>query len=135
MSSTAFATAMRAASEIYVPDPYNSTAGIHVLRVLKALGLEEEVSRKLRAFPNAETAMRILAEEAEPGSIGSTQMTEIKYTPRLTLVGPLPPEHDLSTICSAAVSAGATDPISAQALVSMLTGAESLALRGRSGFE
>jgi molybdate transport system substrate-binding protein len=134
-TSAAFAAAMRAASEIYVPDPYKSTAGIHVLSVLKALGLEEETSGKLRAFPNGETAMRALAEEAKAGSIGSTQTTEIKYTPGLTLVGPLPPEHDLSTLYSAAVSAKATDPATAQMLVSMLTGRDSLALRRRSGFE
>jgi molybdate transport system substrate-binding protein len=106
-----------------------------VLSVLKALGLEQEVSGRLRAFPNGETAMRTLAEEAKAGSIGSTQMTEIKYTPGLTLVGPLPLEHDLSTLYSAAVSAQATDPAMAQMLVSMLTGRDSLALRGRSGFE
>jgi molybdate transport system substrate-binding protein len=135
MTSAAFAAAMRAASAIYMPDPYNSTAGIHVLSVLQALGLEEEISGKLRAFPNGETAMRTLAEDAQAGTIGSTQTTEIKYTAGLTLVGPLPPEHDLSTLYSAAVSAKATDPATAQMLVSMLTGADSLALRGRSGFE
>ncbi|HEY1413360.1 MAG TPA: substrate-binding domain-containing protein, partial [Rhodopila sp.] len=48
-TSAAFAAAMRAASAIYVPDPDKSTAGIHVLSVLRALGLEETVSGKLRA--------------------------------------------------------------------------------------
>jgi molybdate transport system substrate-binding protein len=134
-TSAAFAVAMRAASAIYMPDPYNSTAGIHVLRVLKTLGLEEEVSGKVRAFPNGETAMRTLAEEAKAGSIGCTQATEIKYTSGLTPVGPLPAEHDLSTLYSAAVSARAIDPSLARTLVSMLTGANSLALRTRSGFE
>jgi molybdate transport system substrate-binding protein len=134
-TSAGFAAAMRAAPAIYVPDPYKSTAGIHVLSVLKALGLEEAVSGKLRAFPNGETAMRALAEEAKAGSIGCTQTTEIKYTPGLTLVGPLPPGHDLSTLYSAAVSARAADPAMARTLVSMLTGPDSLVLRGRSGFE
>jgi hypothetical protein len=41
----------------------------------------------------------------------------------------------LSTLYSAAASARAIDPATAQTLVSMLTGPDSLALRHRSGFE
>ena len=134
-TSAAFATAMRQASAIYMPDPYKSTAGIHVLGALTSLGLATEVADRLRAFPNGETAMRTLAEEAPIGAIGSTQMTEIKYTPGLTLVGPLPPEHDLSTLYSAAVSTRAVSPAAARILVSMLTGSDAAALRLRSGFE
>jgi molybdate transport system substrate-binding protein len=134
-SGPAFAAAMRAASAVYMPDAFKSTAGIHVRSVLAALGLEAEMAPKLRMFPNGETAMRTLAEEAPEGGIGSTQMTEILYTPGLVLLGPLPPEHDLSTVYSAAVSTAAAMPKQAAALVAMLTGADSADLRQRSGFE
>lgn len=134
-SGPAFAAAMRAASAVFMPDAYKSTAGIHVRAVLAALGLEAEMAPKLRMFPNGETAMRTLAEEAPPGGIGTTQMTEILYTGGLALVGPLPPEHDLSTVYAAAVSTRAAMPEQAAALVAMLTGAASAALRQRSGFE
>ena len=62
-------------------------------------------------------------------------MTEILYTPGLALVGPLPPEHDLSTVYAAAVSTGAAMPDEAHALVALLTGAAMAGLRQRSGFE
>ena len=134
-SGAALAAALRAASAMFMPDAYKSTAGIHVRAVMAALGLESEMAPKLRMFPNGETAMRTLAEEAPPGGLGTTQMTEILYTSGLTLVGPLPPEHDLSTVYAAAVSARAAMPEQAAALVRLLTGADSAALRQRSGFE
>lgn len=134
-SGPAFAAAMRAASAVFLPDAHKSTAGIHVRSVLAALGLEAEMAPKLRMFPNGETAMRTLAEEAPAGGIGTTQMTEILYTRGLAPVGPLPPEHDLSTGYAAAVSTGASMPEQAAALVALLTGAASAELRQRSGFE
>ena len=130
-----FAAAMRAASVVYMPDAYKSTAGIHVRSVLASLGLKAEMASKLRMFPNGETAMRTLAEEAPEGGIGTTQMTEILYTPGLALVGPLPPEHDLSTVYAAAVSTRASMPDEAEALVALLTGTATAGLRQRSGFE
>lgn len=134
-TSAAFAAAMRAASAVFMPDPHQSTAGIHVRQVLEALGLADEIAPKLRAFPNGETAMRTLAEEAPVGGIGTTQTTEILYTKGLTLVGPLPPAHALSTVYAAAVSATAQAPAAAAALVAQLTGPDSAALRRASGFE
>ena len=132
-TAAAFAAAMRDASAIYVPDPIKSTAGIHVMSVLVALGID--VSGRLRAFPNGETAMRALAAAALPGSIGSTQTTEINNTEGLTLVGRLPPGHGLATIYSAAVPARATAPDAARRLVALLTGPETLPIRQKSGFE
>ena len=118
-TGAAFAAAMRAASSVFMPDPYKSTAGIHVRAVFEALGLTGEMAPKLRAFPNGETAMRTLAEEAPAGGIGTTQTTEILYTKGLALVGPLPPEHDLSTVYAACVSASAQSPDPAAALVTL----------------
>lgn len=131
----AFAAAVQAASAVFIPDPYKSTAGTHVRLVLEALCLADEVSRKLRTFANGETAMRTLAAEAVAGSIGITQTTEILYTKGLTLVGPLPREHDLSTVYSACVSTTAGNPDGASSLVALLTGRTAAARRERSGFE
>lgn len=129
------ATALAAATALYIPDPEASTAGIHVMRVLRALGLAETLAPRLRAFPNGETAMRVLGEEAVRGAIGCTQVTEIRYTPGLTLVGPLPEPHGLATVYAAAVVAGTAQPAAAQALVERLTGPAGDAARLAGGFE
>lgn len=134
-TGAAFAAAMRAASAVFMPDALKSTAGIHVRSTLATLGLAAETAPKLRMFPNGETAMRTLAQEAPEGGIGTTQMTEILYTPGLDLVGPLPPEHDLSTVYAAAVNTQAAMPEAAEALVALLTGTATAGLRQRSGFE
>jgi len=134
-TSAAFAATMRAASAVFIPDPFKSTAGIHVLSVLQMLGLADDMASKLRAFPNGETAMHMLAEEAPSGGIGTTQTTEILYTKGLTLVGPLPPVHDLSTVYAACVSATAEAPDAAAAFVTTLTRPENENHRRQSGFE
>jgi molybdate transport system substrate-binding protein len=129
----AFRASLKASKGIYVPDTQRSTAGIHFIKVLKEIGID--VGPNLRPFPNGETAMRHLADSAEENAIGCTQITEIKYTKGLKLIGPLPKEYDLSTIYAAAVSSKSVNPDAALRLVELLTEKASQALRVRSGFE
>jgi molybdate transport system substrate-binding protein len=134
-NSAAFGASLKSSKGIYVPDIQRSTAGMHFMKVLKAMGIEGDVAPNLRPFPNGETAMRNLASAAEENAIGCTQITEINYTKGLKLVGPLPKEYDLPTIYTAAVSNKASDPVVALRLVELLAGKASQALRIRSGFE
>jgi molybdate transport system substrate-binding protein len=127
--------ALLASRGIYVPDPDGSTAGIHVMHVLRQLGIEQAVRPQLRPFPNGATAMRHLAEAPEANAIGCTQITEIKYSAGLTLVGPLPEPHGLSTIYAAAVAKRTLHPDTAQAFVALLTGPASRDRRLASGFD
>lgn len=124
-----------ASGGVYVPDPQISTAGIHFMRVLHELGIAEQVTPNLHAFPNGATAMHNLAKATEVNAIGCTQITEIVDTPGLTVVGPLPEPVGLATVYSAAVAARSTQQQAAQHLVTMLTEPESYALRMVCGFE
>lgn len=134
-TSEALRTALLASRGLYLPDPEGSTAGIHVMRVLRDLGIEQAVRPYLRPFANGAVAMRHLTEAPEENPIGITQITEIKYSPGLTLIGPLPEAHGLSTVYAAAVAARSAQPDAARALVVRLTGPASSALRTASGFE
>jgi molybdate transport system substrate-binding protein len=131
----ALRSALRAASAIYFPDPQRATAGIHFMKVLTALGLAAEVAERLRPFANGATAMAEMARAADPASIGVTQITEILYTPGVSLVAPLPPQFELSTVYSAAVVAGSMQRAAAAELLRRLTGADAAALRRDGGFE
>lgn len=126
---------LSAAAALYVPDPQRATAGIHFLKVLERLEIERHVAPRLRAFPNGATAMRELAHSNEKGAVGCTQITEIRYTPGVTLVGALPAEFELATVYSAAVCNRSRQPEIARQFVALLTGAESRALRLEGGFE
>jgi molybdate transport system substrate-binding protein len=126
---------LQAAKGIYFPDPIKATAGIHVMKVLKALALDLELASKLHAHPNGATAMKAMAEAESNGQIGCTQITEIVYTLGIDLVAPLPPEFELATTYTAAVCTNSTQPESAAALIQLMASADTAALRLTCGFE
>ncbi|MGZ5278074.1 MAG: molybdate ABC transporter substrate-binding protein [Caldimonas sp.] len=134
-SPAALQAALLAAPAIYLPDIDKSTAGAHVASVLDRLGIRAAMANKLAIFANGATAMHALAEEGAPGSVGSTQISEILYTPGLALAGALPDPFGLSTVYSAGVSKTASDPALAAAFIAMLCGPETVAERASAGFE
>lgn len=131
----AFSASLKQAQGIYVPDPLRSTAGIHFVSILKKLGIHAEVEAKLRPFESGAVAMAALAQTTEADLIGCTQVTEILYTPGVTLVGLLPEALGLSTVYSAAVSSTAKNPELARRFVALLTGSTTQAQRIEDGFE
>jgi molybdate transport system substrate-binding protein len=122
------------ADAIYVPDIKTSTAGIHVARILNALGINGEVESRLKIYPNGATAMWHLAESPAGRPIGCTQSTEIISTPGVRLSGALPLGSELATMYTAAITVGAARSHEAQILVDLLTAADHRDLRGRVGF-
>ena len=98
--------ALLGADAIYFPDPARATAGIHFDQVLAKLGIRDRVAERLRTFPNGATAMRAMS-EAQGHPIGCTQSTEIRATPGVRFVAPLPRGFDLVTTYAGAVSAAA----------------------------
>ena len=127
--------ALLAARGIYFPDPQKATAGIHFINVVKKLGILAEVEPALRPFPNGATAMAQMAQADEPGLLGCTQVTEILYTPGVTLVSALPAEFELATVYTAAMTTRAGQPELARQLIAALSGDASRALREQGGFE
>ena len=101
---------------IFVPDTVASTAGIHVAKILKRLGIAEAVATRLKIFPNGATAMRNLAASRAAKPIGCTQATEILNTAGVSISGALPGEYALSTIYTAGITAQAINPSQAHSL-------------------
>jgi molybdate transport system substrate-binding protein len=126
--------AFLAADAIFVPDTRASTAGIHVAKVLRQLGIADDVSARLKVYPNGATAMRNLAASNAARPIGCTQSTEIISTPGVMLSGSLPPGCELSTVYTAAVTTQAANQRGAQDLIDLLIGIEQRDLRERAGF-
>ena len=126
--------AFRAAEGIYFPDPKLATAGIHFFQVLQTLGLDTELADRFLTFPNGATAMKAMA-QATGQVIGCTQVTEIKYTEGVDLVGVLPQEFELATVYALGISTQSQQPGLAQALSDALTDSSTQALRLAGGFE
>ena len=122
------------ADAIYVPDTASSTAGAHVMKVLRQLGIADRVARRLKVFPNGATAMRELAASGAARPVGCTQATEIIATAGLQLAGALPGEFGLSTVYTAAITTRAADPTMARSFVDLLADRAQALLRARAGF-
>jgi molybdate transport system substrate-binding protein len=123
------------ASSLYCPDMKQSTAGLHVLNMLKELGIWEEMKGRISEHPNGATAMRMMDSSNDENSLGCTQVTEILYTPSVRLVGLLPKGFELSTVYSIAVPKRSTEPEAALAAIAKLCGPASLTQRGLAGFD
>jgi molybdate transport system substrate-binding protein len=134
-TAMALRRSLLAADALYFPDPERATAGIHFVKVLRRLGIHDEVATRCRAFPNGATAMRELADIRSPRALGCTQITEIHYTNGVRLAGPLPDEFELSTVYTAAVARQCARPELARRFIELLSGAQSRALRLAGGFE
>jgi molybdate transport system substrate-binding protein len=132
--ATGLRNALLAADAIFVPDTKASTAGIHVAKVLRQLGIADAVAARLRIFPNGATAMRHLATSDAVRPIGCTQSTEIISTKGVMLSGSLPPGCELSTMYTAAIATRAAGPEHARDLIDLLSGAEQREQRTRAGF-
>src|SRR6202007_634477 len=85
--AAALRDAFVAADAIFVPDTKVSTAGIHVAKVLQQLDIADEVTGRLKIYPNGATAMRELAASSAKRPIGCTQSTEIISTKGVELSG------------------------------------------------
>lgn len=133
-SATALREALRAATDIYFPDPELATAGIHVGKILRQLGLTSELAARLRPHPNGAAAMGAMATQAGGRPIGCTQITEILATPGVALAGRLPHEFELATTYACAVAARAQSPELAAQLAERLCSRASIAVREQLGF-
>jgi molybdate transport system substrate-binding protein len=127
-------SALLIADAIHLPDPAQATAGIHFARVLRELGIAEQVAARLRPAPNGATAMRALAASKGARPIGCTQATEILGTPGIDLVAALPPGCALSTTYTVAITRRAQAPDAAARLVAMLTAESGRESRRALGF-
>jgi len=131
----ALRAALLAADEVFFPDPERATAGIHFMKVLRTLGLDEPLRERLRPHPNGATAMREMSQARSARPIGCTQVTEILYTPGVELVALLPPQFELATLYTAAVAMRAHDESLATRFAALLGAADTQLLRRAGGFE
>ena len=125
---------LSSATAVYFPDPVKATAGIHFMKVLEQLGLREPLVDRLCPYPNGATAMREMAAQARPGAVGCTQVTEILYTPGVSLLDVLPESLGLSTVYTAAICMRAAEPDLARQLIDTLASDATAPLRREGGF-
>jgi molybdate transport system substrate-binding protein len=122
------------ATKLYFPDAALSTAGIHFMKVLTALGLHESHRARFAQFPNGATAMRALADAGDVRAIGVTQCSEILITKGVKWLAPLPGEFALATGYAAGVVARAENAEGAATFLTALAAAANAHVREEAGF-
>ncbi|MCW5744787.1 MAG: substrate-binding domain-containing protein [Alphaproteobacteria bacterium] len=131
--AAALRQALLGADAIYMPDPQQATAGIHFAKVMRDLGVWQDVVGRLQTFSNGATAMRELAGSRYRRPLGCTQATEIIATPGVTVIAPLPPGCALATVYTAALTPSAAS--TASRLIALLTDPAGRDTRRQAGFD
>jgi molybdate transport system substrate-binding protein len=124
-----------AARKIVCPDPETATAGKVVMRLLEKLGIAADVKARLGFFPNGYAAMRWLAASSGLNEIGITQITEIRASPGVKYVGPLPGDLHQMTLYSAGLAARTQHPDAARDFVARLVSPAGRARLIEAGYE
>jgi molybdate transport system substrate-binding protein len=129
----AFRKTLLAAKSVAFIDPKaGGSSGIYVERLLRQLGIADEINAKAVLVHGGAVADHIADGEAE---IGIHQISEILPVAGTTLVGPLPADIQNFTVYAAGVGTAARDAAAASALVKFLSGPEARAVVRAKGME
>lgn len=93
-------------------------SGIYFSKLIKQLGMEEEINAKATVIPEGFTAEQIINGNAD---VAIQQVSELMTVDGVTIVGALPEELQLWTDFSAAIFSGAEQPENAQKFIDHLT--------------
>jgi molybdate transport system substrate-binding protein len=115
--------AMLAASVVVYPDPQIASAGRNFDNALIKLGIRDALADRIRHFPNGNVSMTWLGEQRIPGSIGVTQVSEIKPIPTVDLLPTFPAELQVITAYGAARAAKGGEPALGQVFFDLLCSA------------
>jgi len=132
-SVEAFKRSLLAAKSVAFIDPQaGGSSGIYVERLLRQLGIADQVNAKAVLVHGGSVADHIADGEA---ALGIHQISEILPVAETTLVGPLPAEIQNYTTYSAGIGTQAKDVAAAQALIKFLSGSQALSLIKAKGME
>lgn len=96
----------------------SGASGMHFARVIERLGIAQQVKAKARTQPGGLVGEVLVRGEAE---MAIQQIPELLAVPGVDLVGPLPPELQITTITTAGVFTKAVQPEAARAFLEFLS--------------
>ena len=130
---TAFQNALLSARAIAYIDPAaGGSSGIYLSQLFEKWGLAERIKAKAVLVPGGLVAERVVSGQAD---IAIHQISEILAVPGAMLVGPIPAEIQNYTVYAGGVSAAASDPAAARALIDMLASPAAVAVLKSKGME
>jgi molybdate transport system substrate-binding protein len=113
--------------------PGATPSGTHMGKLIDQFGISDAMKGKIIHRPALEGGVQLVASgEAE---IGFYPKSEVINTEGLTLVGPLPPAIQLTTIYGAAVTAGSAHANAGRAFIDFITAPAHRAAWAHAGFD
>lgn len=108
-------------------------SGAHLARLFERWGIAETIaSHIVQAPPGVPVGELVARGDVE---LGFQQLSELMHLPGIDVIGPLPPEIQVSTVFAAAVCTSSTRPEAGNALLSFLASPEADAAKRRNGME
>lgn len=129
-----FRRSLAAAKTIVYADPdRGGAAGIHIARVIRELGLADQLKPKTVLAAGGDVTEVTLAKGE--GALGMTQISEIVGKPGASFAGPLPAALQNYTVFAGGRPVGAKNPEIADALLKFLKRPSTLAVMKAKGME
>lgn len=121
-SAEKFTAAMLAAKSLGMSNPVGGgQSGANLIKIFERLGIAEAMKSKSTYGPGGPAGLIghfLVRKEVE---IGIQQLSELKAVPGIDIVGPLPPDVQMTTVFSAGLSSSAKNADGAKALIAFLT--------------
>ena len=106
-------------------------SGVQLARLFERWGIAGDIaSRIVTAPPGVPVGALVARGEVD---LGFQQFSELMHLPGITLVGPLPPDIQITTTFSAAIASRSTQPEAVRALLQFFASPELAALKRRHG--
>ena len=135
-SAEKFKETLLAAKSLGMSNPIGGgQSGANLMKIFDRLGIAEAMKDKCVYGPGGPAGLIgnfLLRKEVE---IGIQQLPELMAVPGIDIVGPLPPEIQMTTVFSAGLSAGAKNIEGANALIHFLTTPRAVAVIKAKGME
>ena len=135
-SAENFKAALLAAKSLGMSNPVGGgQSGANLMKIFDSLGIADAMKDKCVYGPGGPAGLIgnfLLRKEVE---IGIQQLPELMAVPGIDIVGPLPPEIQMTTVFSAGLSAGAKNIEGANALIHFLTTPRAVAVIKAKGME
>ena len=108
-------------------------SGAHLVRLFERWGIADAIAPRLvQASPGVPVGVLVARGDVE---LGFQQLSELMHLPGIDVIGPLPPEIQVTTVFSAAVCTASSCPAAAKTLLSFLASPEADAAKRRHGME
>jgi molybdate transport system substrate-binding protein len=135
-SAEKFKATMLATKSLGMSNPVGGgQSGANLMKIFDRLGISESMKSKLVFGPGGPAGLIgnfLLRGEVE---IGIQQMPELLAVPGIDIVGPLPPDIQMTTVFSAGLSTAAQNPAGGRALIEFLVTPKAAAAMRSKGME